>query len=81
MMTRRVCAKRSNNKQIKALTSHIVAQQQELSLLKATVVQNYDIQQQTSKVLNQNVVHLLKGASFCITQVHVVVMVVVVVVQ
>ena len=32
--------------------------------MKATVVRNHDIQQQASKVLSQNIVHLLKCAAF-----------------
>ena len=66
MMTKIDCAKRSDNKQIKALTSHVVAQCQELSSLKATVVQNHDIQQHSSRIF------------FVSHQVHVVVVVVVV---
>ena len=64
MMTRRVRAKRSDNEQIKALTSHVVAQRRELSALKATTIRNHDIQQQANKTMNQNIVHLLKGAAY-----------------
>ena len=67
MMTRRVCAKWSDNKQIKGLTSHVVPQRQELSSLKATVVRNHDIQQQSSRIMNQNLVHMMKGVAFCVT--------------
>ena len=63
-MTQRIWAKRSDNKQIKALTFHVVAQRRELSSLKATVVQNNDIQQQASRVMSRNVLHLMKGAAF-----------------
>ena len=64
MMTQRIRAERSDKEQIKALTSHVVAQQQELSSLKATVIQNHDIQQQANKTMNRNIVHLLKGAAY-----------------
>ena len=64
MMTRRVCAKRSDNEQIKALTSHVVAQRRELSALKATTIRNHDIQQQANKTMNRNIVHLMKGAAY-----------------
>ena len=67
MMTRSVRTKRSDNKQIKALTSHVIAQQRELSTLKSTVVQNHDIQLQSNKIMNRNVVHIMKAAAFCVT--------------
>ena len=67
MMTRRVRAKRSNNKQIKALTSHVITQRRELSSLKSTVVCNHDIQLQSNKVMNRNLVHIMKGAAFRVT--------------
>ena len=64
MMTQRIRAERSDKEQIKALTSHVVAQRRELSSLKATVVRNHDIQQEASRTMNQNVMHLMKGAAF-----------------
>ena len=55
MITRRVRAKRSDNEQIKALTSHVIAQRRELTSLKQLITRRDDavsFPSSTSYVLN-----------------------------
>ena len=62
MITRRVRAKRSDNEQIKALTSHVIAQRRELTDLKKLLTRRDDVHTERLRTLSKNVVHLMKRA-------------------
>ena len=62
MITRRVQAKRSDNEQIKALTSHVIAQRRELTSLKQLLTRRDDVHTERLRTLSKNVVHLMKRA-------------------
>ena len=62
MITRRVRAKRSDNEQIKALTSHVIAQRKELTSLKQLITRRDDVHTQRLQTLSKNVVQLMKRA-------------------
>ena len=63
MITRRVRAKRSDNEQIKALTSHVIAQRRELTDLKKLLTRRDDVHTERLRTLSKNVVHLMKRAA------------------
>ena len=62
MITRRVRAKRSDNEQIKALTSHVIAQRKELTSLKQLITRRDDVHTQRLQTLSKNVVQLMERA-------------------
>ena len=62
MITRRVRAKRSDNEQIKALTSHVIAQRRKLTSLKQMFTRRDDVHTQRLQPLSKNVVQLMKQA-------------------